>query len=284
VALFSRPLSSRYSAGSEGKSRDIVYGKLVKPPLSAKSIAAIAVLLISGTARAWAQGGPPMLTDDTGTPGNGTWEINVGCTAQQMPGSSEFGAPQLDLNYGIGNRIELTYFATYLNDREDGESSKWGASASEMAVKWRFYDGGDHGLQVSVYPEVVFLTPGSHSDRRGLTDGNTNYVLPLEFQRDYDLFSLDIDCGHDFCTGTDKDSWFGGVCIGKEMKKGWELDAELHWNADENIGRAECIGNLATRIDLSEKTTLMFLLGRDLSNRLGPKASLMSYIGIQLRL
>jgi hypothetical protein len=76
----------------------------------------------------------------------------------------------------------------------------------------------------------------------------------------------------------------GGLCLGKEVVKGWELDAEVHVNADAGIGRTECIGNIATRIDLSDKFTLMFLLGRDLQNQLGPKASLMSYVGIQMRL
>jgi hypothetical protein len=137
---------------------------------------------------------------------------------------------------------------------------------------------------ISVYPEVDFLTPGSHSDRRGIADGNTAYVLPMEFQRDFDLISVDVDCGHSFGMGTDKDGWFGGVCLGKQVTNGWELDTEVHVNADEGIDRTECIGDVATRIDLSERFTLMLLLGRDLHNRLGPKATLMSYVGIQMRL
>jgi hypothetical protein len=225
-----------------------------------------------------------MLTDDPGTPGNNKWEINVGWTADRSNGSSEFGAPELDLNYGMGDRVELTYLATYLDDREVGDATRWGISDSEVAVKWRFFDGGDHGLQVSVYPEVVFLTPGSRSERRGLADGNTGYVLPFELQRDFELVSVDVDCGHSFGTGTDRDGWFGGICLGKTVRKGWEVDAEIHANADEGLDRVEYIGNVATRIDLSQRYTLMFLLGRDLRNQLGPKATLMSYVGVQIRL
>jgi hypothetical protein len=66
--------------------------------------------------------------------------------------------------------------------------------------------------------------------------------------------------------------------------KGWEPDTEVHINADEGIDRTECIGDVATRIDISEKITLMFLLGRDVRNQLGPKASLISYVGIPIRL
>jgi hypothetical protein len=39
-----------------------------------------------------------------------------------------------------------------------------------------------------------------------------------------------------------------------------------------------------TRIDLSEHVTLMVALGRDLADQLGPKASLLRYLGFQFRL
>lgn len=234
--------------------------------------------------RLLAQGGPPMLTDDPGTPGDKKWEINIGWTTQQAPGQTVTGLPQLDLNYGLGDRIELTYFTNYLDVKDSGMSGKWGMDQSELAVKWRFYDGGDHGLSVSMYPQVNFLTPGSHSDKRGIADGNTDYVYPFEFERDFDWISVDVDFGHEFGTGTDPDSWFGGVCVGKQVTKHWEMDSEIHMEADEGMGRVEYIGDIATRIDLAENYTLMLLIGRDLSNRLSPKVSLLSYVGIQMRL
>ena len=42
-------------------------------------LAVLAALLHALPARA--QGGPPFLTTDPGTPGNGNWEINVGAAA-----------------------------------------------------------------------------------------------------------------------------------------------------------------------------------------------------------
>jgi hypothetical protein len=52
---------------------------------------------------------------------------------------------------------------------------------------------------------------------------------------------------------------------------------------DARAGRAEEIADGATRIDLSEKYTLMLLLGRDLGSQLGPRTSLLSYVGLQMR-
>jgi hypothetical protein len=63
-----------------------------------------------------------------------------------------------------------------------------------------------------------------------------------------------------------------------------EFDAELHVNSDLHVGRSELIFNAGTRIDFSKHLTLMIALGTDLANTLGPKASYLSYVGLQLRL
>lgn len=56
-----------------------------------------------------AQGGPPLLTGDPGTPGNHNWEINLGYTADRQPADSYYEAPILDMNYGWGARVQLKY-------------------------------------------------------------------------------------------------------------------------------------------------------------------------------
>ena len=76
----------------------------------------------------------------------------------------------------------------------------------------------------------------------------------------------------------------GGVVFGYRLTKAWEIDAELHGNASESLGRAEWIENFGMQLDLSEHVTVMGSVGRDLSNQLGPRVSLLSYLGVQLRL
>ena len=56
-----------------------------------------------------AQGGPPFITDDPGTPGNHHWEINFGWIANHNPGQSYYEIPDVDINYGWGDRIQLKY-------------------------------------------------------------------------------------------------------------------------------------------------------------------------------
>lgn len=62
----------------------------------------LAALLSAGAARA--QGGPPFIMDDPGTPGNRHWEINLGWIANHNPGQSSCEIPDVDLLQAI-NRV-----------------------------------------------------------------------------------------------------------------------------------------------------------------------------------
>jgi len=248
-----------------------------------KCIGLSAALGAAAICRLGAQGGPPMITDDPGTPGDKKWEINLGWSTQRTAGSTVYGLPLLDANYGIGERIELTYESPWaVLDSDHGSRS--GPGDSLLGVKWRFYDAGEKGWQASVYPQVTFLDPGSHSDRRGLADSATTLLMPFEVEMDLGPVSMNFDFGHVFSSESGGDSWMGGVIFGREIVKGWELDAETHLNASNNLGRHEWILNFGSRIDLSEHITLMIALGRDLSTTLGPRSTLLSYLGFQFRL
>lgn len=56
-----------------------------------------------------AQGGPPLITNDPVTPGNGNWEINLGLIPELTNTTHNVRVPQIDLNYGIGKHIQLNY-------------------------------------------------------------------------------------------------------------------------------------------------------------------------------
>jgi hypothetical protein len=75
-------------------------------------------LWLAASALAAAQGGPPLRTDDPGTPGNENWEVNVGVTTELRSTQREFEAPNLDINYGLGDRIQLKYEARLPAERD----------------------------------------------------------------------------------------------------------------------------------------------------------------------
>ena len=131
-------------------------------------ILAIVLSGLSGPA-ALAQGGPPLRTDDPGTPGDGNWEINIAFTVESLEDETELEVPLLDINYGVGDAIQLKFELPWIILHEDGEGTKHGLGNSTLGVKWRFLDEDPDGLSMSVYPQFEFKNPTSSGDR-GIVD------------------------------------------------------------------------------------------------------------------
>ena len=222
-----------------------------------------------------------MITDDPGTPGNGHFEINTAWTGQRTPGSTLVGLPQVDANYGVGDRLQLNYQTSWNLLRDSGGPMESGLSDTQLAVKWRFYDDG---LKLSMYPRFTFVNPGSDADRRGLTDSEPSLLVPFEVQRNFGGIWVNCDFGYTFSRDTAQRGWIGGLCVGREIRKGWELDLEVHGSSSDDLDRSEEILNLGTRVDLSPNSTLLLAIGRDLHNSTGLRTSLLSYVGVQVRL
>ncbi len=99
-----------------------------------------------------AQGGPPFRTDDPETPGNKHWEINFGFIGQRNPASGQYQVPDFDINYGLGDRLQLKYeLPIAIEETRPGGSLDpsepptrgqviGGLGESLMGVKWRFYE------------------------------------------------------------------------------------------------------------------------------------------------
>jgi len=111
-----------------------------------------------------ADAGPPFLSNDPGTPGNGNWEINIAAMQTTLPGVSSWQLPQLDVNYGLGDRIQLTVEIPYLvgSTSSEGQVSGWGNAYP--GVKWRFFDQGEGGWQIATFPQLQ--TAGSTATQR----------------------------------------------------------------------------------------------------------------------
>src|SRR5207249_1143679 len=115
-----------------------------------------------------AQGGPPLITDDPGTPGNGHWEINLALTTEQTRRERLFALPLADINYGLGQRIQLKCEIPWLLKQEGPTLS--GLGSPRLGIKWRFVDEEPHGFSMSCYPQFTFNLV-SDSARRGLVEG-----------------------------------------------------------------------------------------------------------------
>src|SRR6202521_3326235 len=98
---------------------------------------------------AHAQGGPPMITDDPGTPGDGQWEIKVAYLEDHTAVASARGFPHIDLNYGLGDHIQLKYETGYLFvSGVNSDGVKRDVDDSPLGIKWRFLDQDEAGVDV----------------------------------------------------------------------------------------------------------------------------------------
>ena len=250
----------------------------------------LAVALAAPVAGLRAQGGPPMLTDDPGTPGPGHWELNFSAIVERTPGLTDADLPYLDLNYGIGDRVQLTWQVGWVTLHQAGEPAKSGLGDEVFGLKWRFLDEGDGGWQVSAFPQVTFLAPGSHSDRRGLAAPEPGLLLPVEVERDLGPVSANLEIGRVLAPQGGSDllgvggGWIAGLALGRQVGRGLELDAEVHAETGPDARQAEWIAAAGTRLDTSKNTTLLLSIGRDMRNTLSARTSLLAYIGFQVRL
>ena len=235
-----------------------------------RSLALAFVLLGCLTSRAFAQGGPPMITDDPGTPGDGNWEVNFAITSEHNHDATESELPLIDINYGVGDRIQLKYEVPYVVSHERGEGTHSQLGSSLAGVKWRFFDAGEHGWQVSTYPQVQF---------RKKYEG---FLAPVEVMKEYENFSVNFEVGRFFDHTGEEDTWEGGAVVGHEISERVEVMGELHSEAAPHLRDSELILNTGTRITFSEHSVLLLALGRELHNNLGGREGYQVYAGWQM--
>jgi hypothetical protein len=216
---------------------------------------------------AFASGGPPMITDDSGTPGDGHWEINIAELSSHADSATVYQLPLIDVNYGVGNRIQLKYEMPWLVQDQNGGNNHRAAGDGLAGIKWRFYDAGEDGWQISTYPQVEFSFRGSNAARNGLADHGANYLLPLEFVHGFDGYDINFEAGRWLRSGQQQNTW---------------IAAELHDESAVHGNQEELTLNLGTRLDLSEEYTLLFSVGHDLRHSFEPQNTVLTYAGLQL--
>ncbi len=251
-------------------------------PAAAAALALCA--LTAGAAGLRAQAGPPMITDTPDSTPAGHWTINTAWTDQRTPGSTLAELPLLDANYGATDTVELNYAVSRKTQRDSGVPTVSGLSDSEFSAKWRFCDPGEQSVRISTAPRLFLFNPGSDPNRPELADTHASFLLPVEVARDFGGLSAGADIGHTFSRSAGNRGWMGGLCLGRALTRKWEADAEIHVSTSENVAHDETVLNLGTRYELNAHFTLLLSAGRDVANTLGPKASLLTYAGMQISL
>lgn len=226
-----------------------------------------------------AQGGPPLRTDDPATPGAGIFELNVATAFEKDGSETAYEAPLLDLNYGLGETMQLKVELLYLWLHERGDGTRGALGAGGLGWKWRFVDPKRGApLHASIYPQVSFnLSPRSVD--LGLNERSVEVLFPVQAERKFGPISLNAELGYALRTRA-PDEWVYGLAAGHEIWQGAEILAEIHGVSEADLEETLVVWGTGFRLDLLPSMTLLGAGGTGLiSSKRQPDAY--GYLGFQ---
>jgi hypothetical protein len=252
-----------------------------------------------------AQGGPPFITDDPGTPGNRHWEINLGWIANHNPGQSYYQLPDIDMNYGWGDRIQLKYELPLAAATDQNNTTRASVGDSLLGVKWRPYEHHTAGeaksdenmnFSLGTYPQASINNPTS-AVRRGIVENGPQYYLPVEFTAKLGPIGFNGEVGRWFGNKLIPSRWGRGLIAGHEFNERLELYGEIYDLQDANrIGpppnpqpkQRELTVDFGGRqtLDRAGHLRLLFMGGRGIQavTRQNSEPNWIAYLGVQILL
>jgi hypothetical protein len=236
------------------------------------------MLAAAVTRVAFGQGGPPMITDDPGTPGNGKWENNLAIAFDNRPNETLIELPAIDLNYGLGDHVQLTLQTAPILLKRSGHGLIGGIGGTEAAVKWRFLNEATSGLDMSMFPRVIFNVAQS-SVRRGLAEEGIRFQIPFQAAKAFGRVHLDAEFGPRAST-VGRSEWLYGVVCGFDVYKQTMLMTELHDESRMNFSRHVLTLNVGLRHEFTENYILIVSMGHELRSPDEPTA-IIGYFGMQ---
>jgi hypothetical protein len=254
----------------------------LKSTCTASHAVCIVACLLLGARSAQGQAGPPFLTNDPGTPGNANWEINLASMQTITRGASSYQVPQIDLNFGLGDRIQLTFEIPYVLQSSSGGSLQSGWGNALPGIKWRFLDQGEDGWQMSTFPQIE--TSGSQLARqKGIAIAGPRYLLPFEVTKKVGSLDVDFEAGYYFPGNSPKERIFGFV-VGRPVNDKLELDAEIYDDRVYGVSQHSTTLDIGGRYKLSTGIIALFMGGRSINGTSNGQPEFIGYLGVQILL
>jgi len=295
------PLQSSNLPGEDLEHLLFSKGKILTPSfrivLRCVTLFAIATCAVCSNA----QGGPPFITDDPGTPGNHHWEINLGWIADHNPAHASYQLPDIDLNYGWGDRIQLKYELPLAAATDPNNTTRAGLGESLLGIKWRPYEHHTEGeaktdenmtFSLGTYPQVSINNPTS-AVSRGIVEPGPQYYLPVEFTAKLGPIGFNGELGRWIGNRNVPSRWGRGLIAGHEFSDRLELYSEIYDLQDANTIAAAPKQRVLTldlggrqTLDKSGHLRLLFMGGRGIQavTRKNSEPNWIAYLGIQILL
>ena len=236
---------------------------------------AIGLSLVAALAHG--QGGPPLETDDPGTPGNRHWEVNAAVTLEHTSEGTRYEAPLGDGNYGVGGRIQLKVEIPLL--LESGPGARAGLGNPILGMKWRFLQNSRSRLALSTYPQLKLRSPiGPLRD----AEDESSLLLPVEVAMAWDLLGINAEAGYRMVQdGADQVVY--GLALGYQPTRKLELLSECNGSSDQSGASSEVVCQVGARQELAEHFSLLGALGTAVAGNVAERARMRMYLGLQSR-
>lgn len=246
--------------------------------MGARRLFLIGLLLL---VRQWtfAQGGPPMITDDPGTPGNRKWENNLAIAFSHVPNEWSLDAPTIDLNYGCGDHVQLTLQTSVALLKRSDHGLIGGAGGTEAALKWRFLDEETSGVDVSMFPRILFNVVHS-SVRRGLAEDGTRFQIPFQAAKKFGPIDLDVEFGPLISSAGPGELMYG-VVGATDLSKTTSVMAEIHATSRTNFAEDVVTLNVGFRHEFNKHAIWIASLGHEVHSGQDASLALIGYCGVQ---
>lgn len=175
---------------------------------------------------------PPLDVDDPGTPGCNAWEINIVANGDLTTTENNWELPLLDLNYGVGDNLQLKYEVPFVRQQADGTSNS-ALGESLVGVKYRFFDDERSNTEIALYPQVSILAATSNAVDRGLVTPGTVTTIPVLYATQLGRtaggpVNLTANLGYNFSSKADTTNFVSAsVGVGAPLMRKLGVMAEL---------------------------------------------------------
>ena len=193
--------------------------------------------------------------------------------------------PDLDLNFGLGDRIQLTFEVGWVRLAARPEPPRYGVGQDVFGVKWRFYDDDQQGLAISMFPQAAINNPTRWSVE---PEENASLTLPIQISKRLGPVSVDGEFGYRVMHAG-PNGWLVGVVAGHEKTIGHkkpkilEFDVEFYASGDltGQVLRKTIDGGV--RYKFRPPVIVLAMAGRGLRTA-GGQPSFVAYVVLQFLL
>lgn len=234
----------------------------------------LASLFLATTAFA----GPPLLTNDPDTPGDGKFEINFAFTGERVAHDWSFESPLIDFNYGLGERVQLTIELPWVIGDAHGDHRRGGVGNIGGGAKIRILDEDKAGLSLSVFPQLSGNL-SRRSTRLGLADAGWEAFLPVQISKSFGKTTIFSEVGY-LWHRDGPNSLFWGIAAERELTEKLSFLAEISGDSLTQFREHSIVVNIGTHWQFSEHTALIASLGRGVRDA-GEEVKLLGYLGLQ---